>query len=387
MQSQWLMVVAMVVMAKAEELLPNSSITFGPGYTLVYNRDTPVYPRSSEQNAQIVSTSKYENHTWYFYHEPKSNKYFVRDETCRFMCLNPCGLAFMSNVLVKHYCKFRIEKYTDMYRLYIPSSNSSTKTTNYRHLVFDSKFNIVRGELNVHPLTSVPYSFIMERTLTNQSGCTKIGKLVAINLDAHESTRCTLPKVREMAPVDVTKEIQVVTNNRYFYHLKLNGGYVTSNAGLNGMMGDYSRFHKEMINTNTYVFRSTDNCNYLCMNKCGVVYMSLKYNTDCKIRVVPTTAANNVYLRFERHHYYLAEDAKGVLSNSTEPTYRSQVQLEMTDLDDVHGYDKKCSIIKTDSAADNDDACMNVANRLGRSMLPTLFVYFVMKNGGGRLVL
>lgn len=377
-----LLSVCTIVLVEGTSFAPKSSISFGVGYSLVHNKETPVYPRSLDQNAYIVSTTKYENHTWYLYRDTKVDKFYIRDQSCRFMCLNPCGTAFMTNVLVKHYCKFKIEEKDSMHRVYIPSSAVATKNTNYRYLTFDSTFNIVKGVLNLKKSDLVPYTFAMEPTKTNQTGCTKIGKMASLNLDLRQNTRCTLPTVREMTPADVTKELQVVSSIRYFYHLKMNDGYVTSTANINPVMGDYSRFHKEMINTNLYVFRSTDNCNYLCLNKCGVVYMSLKFNDDCKIRIVETTAANNVYLKFDRHQSYLTVNEQGTLTNSTTITYRNQVQLEMTEMENMHAYDKKCSVLRTDSVSDNDDACINVANRIGRSMLPTLFVYFVMKNGG-----
>lgn len=378
-----LLTICGLMAAQALAIAPKSSLVFGEGYEIVFNRDTPVYPKNLDQNSMIKSISKYENHTFYLYHDRKSEKFYVRDESCRFLCLNPCGVAYMSNVIVKHYCKFKIEEKSGLYRLYIPSSGASLKKVTYRYLSFDVSRNVVNGVLNLHNPDLVPYEVKMENKKTNQTGCTKIGKMVALNFDAKESSRCSLPKVSEMTPAEITKDIQVVSSVRYFYHLKLPDGYVTSSASLNPMMGDYSRFHKEMVNTNAYVFRNTDTCDYLCMNKCGVVYMSLIYNTDCKLRIQETTAVGNVYLKFERHHYYLSVDSQGFLSNSTHPTYRNQVQLQMTEMDNTQAYDKKCGVIRTDTSSETDDSCVNVANRIGRSLLSTLFVYFVVKNNDG----
>ncbi|AQQ80395.1 FGF-2 [Betabaculovirus altermyunipunctae] len=376
--SLWLLWLSVAVCGAAE-FAPKASLTFGSGHSLVYDLETYVYPRTPNQNAPIVSTTKYDNHTWYFYRDVKTDKYYARDDTCRFMCMNPCGTAFMSNVLVKHYCKFKIDSNDEHYKLYIPSSVGSSRRS-YRYLVFDSKFNAVKGVIGMTNHTEIPFKFSIEPTRTNQTGCTRIGKMSAINLDAHSTTRCSLPRTTELVKGgEITKEIQVVSNIRYYYHLKMHGGYVTSSANIHPLIGDYSRFQKEMINVNVFVFRNTDTCNYLCLNKCGVVYMSLKHNSDCNIRIVDTTASGNVYLKFLRHDTYLAVDSDGNLTNSTSITYLNQVELDMTEIDDQRAYDEKCSVIRPDADAESDDACINVANRIGRSMLSTLFVYFVLK--------
>ncbi|ABY47836.1 fibroblast growth factor-2 [Helicoverpa armigera granulovirus] len=380
-----------------QNVASDSSIALGKGHTILYNDDTPLYPRSLSQNAPVLSISKYENHTFYFYLDHKVNKYYVRDDTCRFLCLNPCGVAYMTNVLVKHHCKFRIESKADMHRIYVPNSARSDKNSYYRYIMFNAKSNVVQGKTNVKDIDTIPYEFRIVSTKSEQKNCTKIAKMAAINLDAVSSSRCELPKVSEVTADDVTREIKVYSSNKYFYHLRLVDGYVTSSGALDVIMGDNTRFHKEQLLNETNVFRNTDNCKYLCMDVCGKVYMSLSYKTDCLVNVIGTTLTSSVYFQFVRHNNYLTVNSDGSLSNSTTRTYRGQVKLDMTENLVLDAYDKKCNMINTnidDEDEDEDDkdcssqptvssdsSVKSMSYPLTRSVLPTLLFYFVFKNG------
>ncbi|AOW41479.1 fgf-lp [Trichoplusia ni granulovirus LBIV-12] len=383
---------SLICHSMSENIATDSSIALGMGYTLLYKGDTPLYPRSLSQNAQVVSISKYENHTFYFYFDSKVNKHYVRDDTCRFLCLNPCGVAYMSNVLVKHHCKFRIDNNADaMHRIYVPNSAHSEKNSNYRYVIFNDTLNVVQGKTNVKDLSTIPYDFKITSTKTNQTECTKIAKIAAINLDSIRGSRCELPKITEVTAAEVTREIKVYSSNRFFYHLKLVNSYVTSAGTLDLVMGDHTRFHKEQLLNETYVFRNTDNCKYLCMSVCGKVYMSLSYKTDCLVNVLPTTVANSVYFQFDRKKNYLTVDDYGFLSNSTTHTHRSQVQMAMTENHVLDAYDKKCNMIDTNAEDEEDEDCsaqLTISNNstmkhisYTKSLLPTLLFYFVLKNG------
>lgn len=383
----------------AQSFATDSSIDLGKGYTLLYNGDTPLYPQSLSQNAPVVSISKYQNHTFYFYFDKKVNKYYIRDDTCRFMCLNPCGVAYMSDVLVKHHCKFRVDSGGGgdaMYRIYVPNSARSEKNSYYRYIFFNTTSNVVQGKTNVKDISSVPYELKVTSTKTDQMKCTKIAKIAPINLDLVNSSRCELPKITKVTAADITREIKVYSSNRFFYHLKVIDGYINGAGTLDTILGDVTRFHKEQLLDQTYVFRNTDNCKYLCMSVCGKVYMSLSYKTDCLVNVLATTMANSVYFQFDRNKNYLTVDEYGSLTNSTTRTYRSQVQMAMTENHVLDAYDRKCNMINTnidDEDEEEDENCSaqpNISNKstmknvsypITKSVLPTLLFYFVFKNG------
>ncbi|ABQ52059.1 fgf-2 [Spodoptera litura granulovirus] len=356
-----------------------SNLTFGVGYHVLYRGNTPLYPKDDKRNSKVVSTTAYTPHEFFFYYDFKSEKFYIRDSRCRFMCMNPCGDVFMSSQIVKHYCKFKVVKETDYYKLFIPSSYVSDKNQTLRYLSFDTEHNLVVGKTKIVNESLIPAEFMINgKKNSHQHKCPKIPKMASIVLDNDPNNRCRMPSKSDFNPTLIKTPISVSLGARYFYSLKLNNMYVTSNAQLASYTNEYTTFQKEQITVdNVFVFRSTDSCNYLCLNKCGVVYMATGFNNDCKIKVESSGNENIVHLKFVKNNYYLAAGDDS-LTNTTNSSYKTQLELIESEVN-VMGYDRKCGIIDVDKVSDSDDSCANTAATFTKSLFAPIVMYMIVK--------
>lgn len=356
--------------------LERSNKTLGAGYVLGINDLNNIYVDDSSR-LRATTADKY----FYFYKD--NSKYYIRDEKCNLICLDPCGEAYPSAYRLQHYCKFKVEKATGIrVKIYIVSSGP---ILNYRALEFVQADNIVRGRVNIKSLEDVPASFKLKGPLKLQNKCPNISKVRQFNLDAKpegsiENTRCSRLNLKAISQNRVLATLPIKQQSMLFYNLKIEEKYVNGKGKLEDSPSEATVFLKQFIKPSVYTFVNSQTCNYLCLNKCGSVYMSPEMNKDCNVALEQADDRNEHYIRFNNNNYYITYNDTTGAPGFSRGGKSKVVLVETTDT-------KFTCRVNVNSTGPPDDKCAhNLGNKLIVS-LPPLFIFLLLNYNNKTMIL
>lgn len=266
------------------EYLEATNKTHGVGFTVGCDHNINLYSEPSTSKVRSTPAS----YTYYFFRD-RTNKYFVRDETCKFLCANPCGVVFVSPVILQHYCKFVVTQNGDAYGLYLSGA------TSHRVLEFDKEANLLKGRTvyNVNDTVREPTPFRFKNGPVTYAGdCVPITKVPSKNLDA-SGERCNLSVTKPTSYPNF--DVHVKKDSKKYYKLR-----VETHGTLSGV------FLKSVVEPNVYQLRNVETCEYMCRSsECGVYMSPDGSKEDCKIHVEQSFLRDSFYIRFKHDNYYL----------------------------------------------------------------------------------
>ncbi|AMF83848.1 fgf-2 [Cnaphalocrocis medinalis granulovirus] len=263
------------------DYLMSTNKTVGVGYTMGLNDNINFYTDTSTGFVRSMPVAK---HVYYFYRDVNNDKYFIRDENCGFLCVNPCGDVFTSLNRYHHYCKFMItNKNSERFGIFT-SSNGATIT--HRLLEFDLFNNILRAKI----VRNITDSIIHENKIILKNGpqstpptkCEPIHLAEHINLD-NTNDKCKL----DDTIVNVIKK-QTKNNNPNSMGIKKDSLiYYKITIDTKDNNTHTKVFIKNTLEANNvYTLRDIDTCMFLCKSQeCGVYY-STENSEECKIKIL-----------------------------------------------------------------------------------------------------
>nr|ANY57623.1 PlxyGVORF104 protein [Plutella xylostella granulovirus] len=282
-----------------------SNKSIGIGYGLLYNKTDYLYYKNANEYSNISTVTKRQKHTFYFYKDTFRNdgKFYIRDDNCKFMCLNPCGHVFMSSTIFTHICKFFIKPVNDSVKIF---TKSRATPFTYKSLKYNEKSNELVGELYLNSEDDVTASFSLVGDVESfQTYCKKIGETKQKNLDLSTEERCTTPVIEDTP--DYQKKIVVAYEFKNVYDIKVgdNSIFIGSDAKLSAYSDLNTKFYKHTVGVNSVVFKHAKSCKYLCVTGCGQTYMTSDYNEDCTIRLDMSRTSSEFYFRVIKHNKYM----------------------------------------------------------------------------------
>ena len=348
--------------------LYNTNKTYGLGYTIgVYRDNVNLYV---EQNSPIVRSIP-SNYTFYFYND--NNKFYIRNNMCNFLCVDACGVAFMSPVRYKHYCKFHINStHTGNFSIFSVNNNGKRR---------DFKFDSIHNILKMSKTNTEEYPFVLKNgPVHHLNKCQPIARTVQQTLVVN-TDECT-PTVKKNKHGSGGVEVSVKRDDHQYY-------------GMRPMdIDDDSQFSqrhhlfvKHIISPGVYVLQNAITCKFVCQNsECGV-YMSNVNNGQCKVHVM-TNRDNSFYVRFYNDNYNLMYN-----TTTNELSYahskRSRVKLvPILKNKDTHRY--VCNNLEVSSRDYDDESTKeckkfsrNTANVLSLSIPNIVFFLMLSYNNTG----
>lgn len=340
--------------------LETTNKTFGLGYTINYDNNVNLF--SDDTSINVKSTTS--NFTYFFY--LVKNKYYIRDDKCNFICINPCGKVFTSPMRLQHFCKFIIKKIKNKYSIY--TSSTGVTNTTYRVLKFDVNRNVLKGKIVSHTNDSVTEKALFKLTngpVPYKGSCIPVTKVQQKNLDTSDD-RCNVDKSitdnKKTKPVSIT-DVYIKKDNLKFYKIRFSDSKYSSDV-----------YIKNVINNNVFVIRNVKSCKYLCQNiKCGV-YESYENSLDCLINVHQKTSNAPFYVRFVSNNYYLSYNET---TDSMAFSHNTKGILEFVDTD----YSDKmvCEKFEINTGRPPSEKChpSNLSNSLTIN-LPQLFLFLML---------
>jgi hypothetical protein len=362
---------------KPMAFLRKSNKTLGTGFVL----GTASYKFYTDPSFKIRATAA--DRYYYFYRD--QSKYFIRDENCNFVCLNPCGEILVAPYRLQHYCKYHIEEGDHgLHKIYIASSGA---TPMYRSLDFDVPGNILRGKLNIKSKDDVSALFTLKKAVKFQKSCPRISMVEQYNLDARPDpskpdTRCAkLDVIRPINPSKVSVSLPIREEVLLHYNLKIEDRFVSETGDLSGSEGYNTVFTKVYVKPNQFTFVNAQTCKHLCQNKCGRVYMSEMFNSDCKVRVEVTEEKDASYMRFLGNNFYLA------YNSTTEALYFSAGARNAITFENAFFPKFKCRV-NTNRVGLADDKCVHnsVSHKLVAS-IPPIFLLLILNYNNTRITI
>lgn len=343
--------------------LHNTNKTYGLGYTIGVLRDNVnLYAELDSPTVRSIPS----NYTFYFYND--NNKFYIRNSMCNFLCVDVCGVAFMSPVRYKHHCKFHINS-THTGNISIFSVNNNGKRRDFK---FDSIHNILKMSMTTTDTEEYPFVF-KNGPIHHHNRCQPIARTVQQTLVVNTG-ECTptLKKNKHNNGV----EVSVKKDDHQYYTMQT----IDDDDDDSQFIQRHHLFVKHYISPGVYVLQDAITCKFVCQNsECGV-YMSNVNNGQCKIHVM-TNRDNSFYVRFYNNNYNLMYN-----TTTNELSYahskKSRVKLvPMHRNKDTHRY--MCNNLEANSREYDDEStkeCIklkkNTASALSFS-IPNI-VFFLM---------
>nr|ARX72106.1 fibroblast growth factor 2 [Erinnyis ello granulovirus] len=335
--------------------LANTNKTSGLGYTIGVRRDkVNLYVQRGSVEVRSIPS----NYTFYFYKD-NDNKYYIRNNVCRFLCIDMCGVAFVSPVRYKHHCKFYLNATRDGSFSILYVNNGKR-----RDFMFDSVNNILR----VNKTVTDEHPFVLKHgPVQDERRCRPIAKSVQQTMVVNEH-QCTPKTTNASLYLRGGVKVAVRKDDHRYYKMQLYDGT--------------RLFENDMFVTHTttspglYAIQNVNTCEFLCYNdECGV-YTATTNNFECKVRMV-INRDKTFYVRFyQNDHNLLYNTTTNELSCAMNK--KSRVKFVLTN-DDVHRY--SCNNLNIDSRQESTKKCKknNVKNKANSFVLslPNL-VFFLM---------
>ncbi|QOD40074.1 fgf-2 [Matsumuraeses phaseoli granulovirus] len=340
--------------------------TFGLGYTVGVDHNLNLY--TERYSNYIRSTPS--NYTYYFFKD--RNKYYIRDERCNFVCVNPCGTVFTSAIRYQHYCKFVIDKFDNKYSIF---ASSTGQATTHRILNFNKTLNMLTANVvyNTNDTVHNKAPFTLKHGPRPQMNkCVSLLKVPQKNLDMKDQERCQLDiDVSAAAIINPNIDMYVKQDNKKFYKLKMGNSYINGDGALTG---ENVIFQKNYVEPNVYIFRNVDTCKYLCQSsECGV-YMAEENSKECNIKVEQSLLRDSFYIKFMYNNYYLSYN-----NTDDSMTFSHNTKSRIEFVETVYDNKVSCNPVEinnepsTKKCGDNNSS----ANTLTIN-LPHLFLFLVL---------
>jgi hypothetical protein len=340
--------------------------TVGVGYQLLNNGTAHLYYNTNQGYSAVKAVVEYVPHTFFFYKD--DFKVYIRDDRCRFLCINMCGQVFLSPVRFRNVCRFVLHQTAATSVKIYGETQLANKT-----LKFAADKNLLTSQSgtqwNDTNDASTNFNLIVPPLVEEryQKSCLKIKETVRLNLDASPANRCKLPDLRQIKePRQRTSHIGDKTQT--IYNLQLNEEVYVSETGVSADRNTY--FFKYYVGTNQIILANAANCKFLCQNKCGRVYFTTTFNPDCTTKMHFSRGSNKKYLRFENSKLYASV-------NESRLDYSQTPLTPITFVAGIAKSDKVCTFnLQTDAPA--DEQCKNQAALVFSLPFLTMFIQILM---------
>lgn len=348
------------------QILKLTNSTVGVGFKLLYENQ-PLYPNASMEYASVVTHSLFQTTTWYVYQDRhQKDNFYWRDNNCRFLCMNPCGQVFVSTKILVHYCKWKLRPRNggNSFHVFIEGTAKEQQDTRYRGLKFNSKKNLLEGQIDAKQVSSLSNDFELQRVpheFMRSNKCSVISLTTKLRARKCELVPLTSPVTNRVSPsVGLSQELRI------FMNIKTHNGFVSQNGAIISSPDESTLFHKIKIDRNKMAFRSTAGCRYLCLNSCGRIYFSTQYSSDCDVTLTLPSAQGVVIKFLLTNKYFKAGDVR--LKSADEPNARARIQL-IAGIPDVKNYDAVCAPTDFSTVESVDSECYhNHATKIQRTL-------------------
>ncbi|UXX41917.1 fgf-2 [Psilogramma increta granulovirus] len=358
--------------------LYKSNKNHGVGYTIgVYRDNVNLYV---EHESPIVRSIP-SNYTFYFYND--NNKFYIRNNMCNFLCVDVCGMAFMSPVRYKHYCKFYINSTrTGNVAIFLVNKNGKR-----RNLKFDAIQNILK--IDKTTTDSEEYPFVLKNgPIHHQNECRPIARTVQqiLNVNTEECNPLKKNKNKNFSGVGRGGvEVSIKRDDHQYYGMrliKINDDDNDDDNNIQFLQRNHL-FVKHNIIPGVYVLQNAITCEFVCQNsECGV-YMSNVNNGQCKVHLM-TNRDNSFYVRLHNsNNYNLIYNTTTNMLLFAENDIKSRVKLiPIHKNKDTHRY--VCNNLEMMNNRDDDDVghstndCKRFNSNTANVVSLSLFYLFVV---------
>ncbi|QBQ01661.1 fgf-2 [Hyphantria cunea granulovirus] len=345
-----------------------SNKTVGAGYQILNNGTTHLYYNINQGYSAVKAVVKYVPHTFFFYKD--GVKVYIRDDKCRFLCVNICGQVFLSPVRFRNVCRFVLHPTAEnSIKIYTVIGDAAQPV--YKTLEFAADKNLLTTQVGQINETSASTDFnlnvpplVEER---HQNNCLKIQETVRLNLDASPTNWCKLPDLQQIKGPR-QKVAHIGDKTQTIYNIQLNEETFVSETGVGADRSTY--FFKYNVGANQLVFANSANCKFMCQNKCGSVYFTHTFNADCIARLHYGRGLNKKYVRFDNSNLYMS-------LNISRLGYSEMPMSSISFVAGIAKSDKVCSFnLQTDAPA--DEQCKNKAALLLTLPFITMFIQILV---------